>query len=432
MRRRSLLIAASLLAGTAAGCSGAKSTTAPAVLGGEGSQRVLVQHILNGFGDTKVTQVRIAPVARPWKDHHQPNAVMLRFHTSDRSLLGQWEAEMVAGIFRDGSVQEGLPDLAAYVYPGGGEGFGESYDEHLSPKRSTSAAAQALRSRFRTAANRAGAKVLALRTVNPYGLALEGVLEVHRPAEFLRDELNGILVSLARGAGGREGEFIQVVGPKGERIMDWGGWTRMSGSLSWVRPDLRACAPLLRTGPVLRGVRRSCPTTEPVYEVVAPVLYRPGFQEPLACAAELASYPPAGCSGVRVTGYDFAHVPGVVRYGSGRMGWQTPVLRLAGVWDGHALHATRVSRAGSSAQTQPEPPARCDGSRVGRHAHALAHAIPRVARRIKLMDLQPCPRTVWLLVGVADPKTVAFIHRRFGDAVRVSGWLQRPATASRS
>ena len=40
------------------------------------------------------------------------------------------------------------------------------------------------------------------------------------------------------------------------------------------------------------------------------------------------------------------------------------------------------------------------------------------------MEVSPCPRTVWVLVGVADRDTQSFIRRRFGADVMVAGWLQ--------
>jgi hypothetical protein len=52
------------------------------------------------------------------------------------------------------------------------------------------------------------------------------------------------------------------------------------------------------------------------------------------------------------------------------------------------------------------------------------------ARRINLLRLQPCGRMLWILVAVADAPTVSHIHRRFGNRIIVSGWLQ-PRSASK-
>jgi hypothetical protein len=80
------------------------------------------------------------------------------------------------------------------------------------------------------------------------------------------------------------------------------------------------------------------------------LLYRTVTKTPTACLTILPSYPPAGCSGVPVTGYDFTRVAGLVRFGAqGAMGWQTQPLRLVGTWNGHALTLIRVPVAVTAA-----------------------------------------------------------------------------------
>ncbi len=156
------------------------------------------------------------------------------------------------------------------------------------------------------------------------------------------------------------------------------------------------------------------------YVVSAPVLEMHGTQT--ACDAILTSYPPAGCSGVPVRGYDFAHIPGVVRYGG--MGWQTPVLRLTGRWDGHALVVSRVA-ATTTGQAPPDAP---DACRAGPHprGEALARRIAHdAAPGMRLIAFGPCGRTAWVLVPVADRSTVRAIRLRYGKGVIVDGWLRR-------
>src|ERR687888_642888 len=75
------------------------------------------------------------------------------------------------------------------------------------------------------------------------------------------------------------------------------------------------------------------------YQVVAPLLHPRGPGRPLACAAELMSLPSAGCSGVPITGYDFAHMPGVVH--AGGAWWTTHPVLLVGIWNGRTLAVTR-------------------------------------------------------------------------------------------
>jgi len=157
-----------------------------------------------------------------------------------------------------------------------------------------------------------------------------------------------------------------------------------------------------------------------IYTVAAPVLHRGGAQT--ACNAILTSYPPAGCSGVAVAGYDFEHVAGVVHFPG--VGWETPTLRLAGRWNGRTLVVTRVARAGA-AQSAPGPPARCRVAPRPRGA-ALVRRIAHEHAEATLLAFGACGETAWVLVPVADHRTVHAIRNRYGGRIVVSGWLRPP------
>lgn len=157
------------------------------------------------------------------------------------------------------------------------------------------------------------------------------------------------------------------------------------------------------------------------YTVTASVLYRTGMGTPKACLTYLLSLPPAGCGGVSVAGYDFEHLPGVVRYGA--MGWQTSELRMVGVWSGHVLRLTRPPVRVTRPAGEPAQPVVCAQSLRG--ATGLARRITRAHARLNLLELAPCGRRVWVLVAVADAPTRAFIRRQFGEGVVVTGWLRR-------
>jgi hypothetical protein len=163
-------------------------------------------------------------------------------------------------------------------------------------------------------------------------------------------------------------------------------------------------------------------TDGPTYTVSAPVLYRTGSKAPRACLAILTSVPPAGCSGVPVTGYDFRRVSGLIRYGSA--GWQTPLLRIAGTWNGHALALNRAPAPASAAPQPPAPPAGCNGKTTPT-ANSLMRRIGRARDRIGLLQVTPCGTGVWVLAAVADHATRTEIRDRFGERVIVAGWLRR-------
>jgi hypothetical protein len=161
-------------------------------------------------------------------------------------------------------------------------------------------------------------------------------------------------------------------------------------------------------------------------EVVAPVLYWTKTHRQVACLVVLTSLPPAGCSGVPVTGYDFRRA---LKFGealtlAGRAAWPTPALRLVGTWNGHAFQVQHVSAARASDETQPGPPAACDESSSSQTTRRLARALSRVHARIHLLELDTCRGGVWALVAVADHQTVSYIRDHFGRRVRIESWLQ--------
>jgi hypothetical protein len=160
------------------------------------------------------------------------------------------------------------------------------------------------------------------------------------------------------------------------------------------------------------------PSSSATYEVVAALLHPPGSSNTFACDVVETSYPPAGCSGVALAGYDFERLPGV----SHTVGWwQTGPMLVVGTWDGHTLTVTQPPSPRRTQQPEPSPPASCTGRT--RQTAILGAKIARDGEKLNLMIVQACWNTVWILVPVADDSTVAYVHDHFGPRVLVSGWL---------
>lgn len=229
----------------------------PIVLGGNAGQRALMHRILDGVGATRLTRVRILPVVPPWRDHHARNAVMLRIRAPHRSVRTQWEAQLLAAVFRDRSAALAFPEVAAVEYPGAGEGFFEQSTRE--PQKATAAKAAALRKRVRSAAERAGAAISELEAPLPYGVALEVVLKVPRPAAFLHHRLEGFLNIVRREWEQREGDYLGVVDLKGHFVWAWGTTTRMSSGIEYVVPRLQSCDPIVRISVPLHYNPPPCP-----------------------------------------------------------------------------------------------------------------------------------------------------------------------------
>jgi hypothetical protein len=162
----------------------------------------------------------------------------------------------------------------------------------------------------------------------------------------------------------------------------------------------------------------------PIYTVVAPLLQTHRGGPTMACQTELLSYPPAGCSGVPVSGVDIRHMPGARRV-SGV--WATRPLRLTGTWDGRTLHVTNVPRIWRRA-LPPDPPVRCRVPATS-FASALSNRIAAHRTGVQVLETSACGGTAWVLVAVDDTHTASVIHHRFGRRVIVSGWLRRVTTA---
>jgi hypothetical protein len=186
------------------------------------------------------------------------------------------------------------------------------------------------------------------------------------------------------------------------------------------RPPLRPLRPV-RVTVVVRNSASAQRSPAGSYAVVASVLYLSRVGRPMACNALLTSFPPSGCSGVPVAGYDFQHVRGLVRFHG--MGWQTPLLRLIGTWEGRTLWVTRSTLA-RTPEPPPTPPATCHGGTST--ARAFVKRISQDAASFSVLQATPCGQRVWALVAVADRATVRFIQQEFGQRIIVAGWLRRP------
>jgi hypothetical protein len=185
-----------------------------------------------------------------------------------------------------------------------------------------------------------------------------------------------------------------------------------------MRPRLAPLHPLRVT--VVVGA-----AAQPVYSVLAPLLRTRPTGPTLACSVELTSLPPAGCSGVPVTGVDISRLPGAHRL---RGVWETGPLRLIGTWNGRALQVTQPAVV-SHTQPPARPPLSCRVPSTSL-ASMLANRIAAHHRGLDVLATSPCGSVAWVLVAVRDARTVAAIHARYGRRIVVSGLLRPVAPAA--
>lgn len=181
-------------------------------------------------------------------------------------------------------------------------------------------------------------------------------------------------------------------------------------------------------GAALQASGQPTPTREPLQQE-APVLYAVDAPllsvehgEFMACEVIATSLPPAGCTGVPVSGdVGLGRLPRLVTYGNGTV--QTGPVHLVGRWDGHALQLTQPPTP--AARTTPIgdadcPPPTAQGvaayERVQQDLGALR------ARRIDVLLLGACGGDAEIQLAVAEGSTVAYLEARYGPAL-VRGWL---------
>jgi hypothetical protein len=158
-------------------------------------------------------------------------------------------------------------------------------------------------------------------------------------------------------------------------------------------------------------------------------MQRPG-QAPHACTFEPLPFPPIGCGGPDVRGFDLATMHGVSRYSNGVMA--TGYLRLAGTWDGHELTLTRPPEAASAVDATAVPQCVAKSQQIG--GSTMSPLMQRVvsddallkAHGVMPLEFGDCGDSIFIVVPVADRATVDFLTARYGQ-IQVSGWL-RPVT----
>lgn len=167
------------------------------------------------------------------------------------------------------------------------------------------------------------------------------------------------------------------------------------------------------------------PSAGQLYTVTTDVMQKPGHP-PRACFATPLPYPPIGCGGVALNGLDMLTMPGLRRYRNGVT--STAIVRLTGTWDGGALTLTRPPEAAPPKDATQLPscadPGRSSADPLPPEMQMVMddEALLR-ANGIQVLEFGPCGDSIFIVVAVADSKTVDFLTKRY-RAVEVAGWLE--------
>src|SRR5918996_2566513 len=269
MSTRSLLMlgAALLLAATAA-CGGsgevddgttqemradapivaiAASEVETKIVGGTPEQQAALREILAGIGPTSIERIEVGKPEPGWEPVGEDDVtVSFAIEGGPKNLRGEWEAWLVAGVFRDVSDTAGFPAVLVVDTNGDAVRLGRRVPaEPPPPPEATPKPAQALAERVRQAAAESGAELVDVSILEPAGLAFAVTLKTDDPAKFLKERVDPFLKLFDDRFQRYEGAYFRVVDEAGDTVWHAANASRMtSGSHAVTRQELRGCDPI--------------------------------------------------------------------------------------------------------------------------------------------------------------------------------------------
>ncbi|MGH3045393.1 MAG: hypothetical protein ACRDNC_00065 [Gaiellaceae bacterium] len=266
--RSPLMLGAALLVAATAACGGsgevddgttqevradapivaiAASEVETKIVGGAPEQQAALREILAGIGPTGIERIEVGK-PEPGREPVGEDDVAVSFalEGGPKNLRGEWEAWLVAGVFRDVSDTAGFPAVLVVDTNGDAVRLDRRVPaEPPPPPPATPEAAQELAERVRRAAAESGAELVDLSILEPAGLAFAVTLKTNDPAKFLKEELDPFLELFDDRIDRYEGAYIRVIDEAGEMVWHAANASRMTrGSHGVTRPELRGCDPI--------------------------------------------------------------------------------------------------------------------------------------------------------------------------------------------
>ena len=214
-------------------CHASEGPPHPGIAGGSPEQRALLEEIVTGLGPSMLTRIEVRESRRGVElAAEAPRPVALR---------AEWEAWLVAGAFRDGSLERGLPRLVGLAV---GDTWmaiqGGPWNGGVDDPRTLSR-------EVHRASGRSGIHFDPYALLRPAGVAPAITFRTGDGAEFLTTYLPRFLEEL--GDPWRyEGFYLRVEGVNGERIWEWAGSSRLATGGSGTKPGLEGCNPIQQLG----------------------------------------------------------------------------------------------------------------------------------------------------------------------------------------
>jgi hypothetical protein len=255
MLSATVLVAASAACGGSGALDGSKTREAGAdapvvsipssevdtpIVGGSPEQHAALREILAGIGPTSIERIEIEAFG------DDEIAISFSIAGGRKNLRGEWEAWLVAGIFRDASDTSGLPAVLVVDTNGDAVRLGRRVPaEPPPPPDATPEATQALAATIQEAAAESESELVEFSTFEPAGLAFAITLETDNPAALLKARLDPYLERLDDRFRRYEGTYFRLVDEAGETVWQLATTSRMTRAAHGVtRPELRGCDPI--------------------------------------------------------------------------------------------------------------------------------------------------------------------------------------------
>jgi hypothetical protein len=211
------------------------------IVGGSADQHAALREILAGIGPTGIERIEIETFGGDGEI-----AASFSIAGGRKNLRGEWEAWLVAGIFRDASDTSGLPAVLVVDTNGDAVRLGRRVPgEPPPPPDATPRATQTLAATIQKAAAESGSELVEFSILEPAGLAFAVTLETDKPAAFLKARLDPFLELFNDRFRQYEGAYFRVVDEAGETVWQLATTSRMTRAAHGVtRPELRGCDPI--------------------------------------------------------------------------------------------------------------------------------------------------------------------------------------------
>jgi hypothetical protein len=223
-----------------------------------------MRNVVRGFEPRTIAAVTIKKSPPRWWSIR--SAVDLHLaHVSGPSdpVRAEWEDWMLGGGFGRRLVAHGLRGTITLVGDYTGARIQPREFHTPDPQPVSAAQAYSVAGHFRTAAVRAGARVLEMRVGRPYGPAPSITLRVQHPARFMKSKLRKLLAFYDRSRDQYEGRYLGIVDARGRRALELFYSTRLRGGGYWVRPDLRECLPFAHSEGAIASAQLKPPPPYP-------------------------------------------------------------------------------------------------------------------------------------------------------------------------